>query len=168
MLAGCAALSLRPEGLDLGEDPLAERVAGAGERERGVCVQALEPAGARLAADPARQVRPQAPLPLVRLLDACAELRLLRGEAPEALDSACRLQSGEGRDEMRARQPERRRERLARVVERLLLRDGRPAVGTANGYALERARLPAQLAFHDCPVIHRPGSYACAPSARSP
>jgi hypothetical protein len=58
MLAGCAALSLRPERLDLGEDPLAERVAGAGERERSMRVQALETAGARLAPDAAGQLRP--------------------------------------------------------------------------------------------------------------
>jgi hypothetical protein len=154
MLAGCAALSLRPERLDLGEDPLAKGVAGARERERSVRVEALEAAGARLAADPTRQLRPQAPLLFVRSLDACAELLVLHGQAAEALDSACRLEAGDRRDEVRAREPERRREGLAGIVERLLLGDGRPAVGTANGYAPERARLSAQLAPDDRKVIH--------------
>jgi hypothetical protein len=57
---------------------------------------------------------------------------------------------------MRARQPERRRERLAGIVERRLLGDGRPSVGAANGYAPERPRLSAQLALDDRAVIHPP------------
>jgi hypothetical protein len=56
MLVGAAAVG--PERLDLGHDPLAELVPGPRERERRVGVQALQPAGARLAADPAGQLGP--------------------------------------------------------------------------------------------------------------
>ncbi len=37
-----ATATLGPKGIDLGEDPLPELVPGAGERERGVRVEALE------------------------------------------------------------------------------------------------------------------------------
>jgi hypothetical protein len=115
-----------------GEDPLAECVARACEREGGVRVQALEAAGARLPADAAGQLRPQAPLLLVPLW-TLAPSSGSSARGAEALDTACRLEARDGRDEMRARQPERRRERLAGLVERLLLGDRRPPVGAADG-----------------------------------
>ena len=68
MLLGHATGLGWPERLDLGDDPLAELVAGPGEREGGVRVQALEPAGAGLAADPAGQLGPEPPLLLVAAL----------------------------------------------------------------------------------------------------
>ncbi len=46
------ATSLRPERLKLGQDPLAELVAGLGESKRRVCVQTLELWGIARAAYP--------------------------------------------------------------------------------------------------------------------
>ena len=57
-----AAAASRPERFHLGDDQLAEFVAGLCEGEGRMGVQALEPAGARLAADPARKLGPQAAL----------------------------------------------------------------------------------------------------------
>ena len=156
MLLRVEAAPRRPERLDLGEDPLAELVARPGERERRVRVEALETAGARLAADPAGQLRAEAPLLLVCLLDARAELGILPRQPAPALDSARGLEPGDRGDEVRAGQLEGRRERLARLVERRLLRYGRAAEGAANGHPPERAGRPAELPLDDRAVIvHR-------------
>jgi len=84
----CAAAALGPARLDLGQDPLAQLVARLRERERGVCVQALEPACPRLAADPAGQLGPQPALLLVPALEACPLLVVLARRAAPALDAA--------------------------------------------------------------------------------
>src|SRR4051794_13494823 len=91
MLLRSATRLRGPERLDLGQDALAELVAGPGERERCVRVQALEPPGPRLAPDPAGKLGPEAPLLFVRGLQARAQLGVFLGEPAPALDAAGRL-----------------------------------------------------------------------------
>jgi hypothetical protein len=57
---------------------------------------------------------------------------------------------------MRAGQVESRRKRLAGVVVRRLLGDGRQAERAPANDAPERARRPAELERDDGVVIHRP------------
>src|SRR5207237_10689905 len=92
MLLGSATPLGRPERLDLRNDPLAELVAGTREREGRVGVQAFQPAGPGLSADPARELRAEAALLFVRGLDACAQLGILPREPAPTLDPACRLE----------------------------------------------------------------------------
>ena len=91
MLLGGATPPRGPERLDLGEDPFAELVAGTREGEGRVGVQALQPAGPGLPADPARELRAEAALLLVGRLDARAQLGILPREPAPTLDPACRL-----------------------------------------------------------------------------
>ena len=158
MLLGGAAGLGRPERLDLGEDPLAELVARPGERERRVGVQALEPAGARLAADPAWQLGTEAALLLVPAPGALSEFWVLAREGAPALDAAGGFDARERGDELRARQPVRRREGLAGLVVGRLLDDGRPAEGTTDRYTPESPGRAAKLLLDDRPVIHPCGS----------
>ena len=97
MLLLLVAAARGPEGLDLGQDPLPELVARTRKGESCVRVQALEPAGARLAADPARQLGPQAALLLVPALGAFPQLRVLAGETAPALDPAGGLEPRKSR-----------------------------------------------------------------------
>jgi hypothetical protein len=151
-----AAAAGGPERFHLGEDPLAELVTGPSEREGRVGVEALEPAGARLAADPARKLGPQAALLLVAALETLTEGGILTGKTSEALDTTASLEPRDRRRQVPAGDPVRRRERLARLVERSLLRHRRPAEGAADDYPPERPRGPAELALHDRAVIvHR-------------
>jgi hypothetical protein len=91
-------------------------------------VQAFEPAGARAgASDTEVELGPKLPLLGVSGVEARAELRILGGGASPALYATCSLEPGDGGDEARTRQPERRRERLAAVVVRSLLGHGRMA-----------------------------------------
>src|SRR5437773_4660805 len=90
-----------PERLDLREDPLAELVTGTREREGRVGVQALEPAGPGLAADPSRELRAEAALLLVRGLDAGAQLGNFPREPAPALDPARGLEPRDRLDEVR-------------------------------------------------------------------
>src|SRR5207247_1057472 len=142
LIGGATALR-GPERLDLGEDPLPELVAGTGEREGGVRVQTLQPACPGLAADPTRKLRPETTLLVVRRLDTRAQLRVVLREPAPALDAPGRLEPGDGLDEMRTGQVVAGRERLARLVERLLLGDGRAAVRAADGDPPERSRRSA-------------------------
>ena len=151
---GRAALLRGPERLDFGEDPLAELVAGTSQREGGVRVQALQPAGTGLAADPAWQLGTQPALLLVAALRAGAQLRILPREPAPAIDTAGRLEPGNCRNELWAGQVVGGRERLARIVERLLLGDGGAAPGTADDYPPERSRRAAKLSLDDRTVIH--------------
>jgi hypothetical protein len=117
-------------------------------------VQALEPAGARLAAEPGIELGAKAPLLLVGALKARPQARVLASALAPALDTARRLDARELRDELRAREPVRRRERLARLVVRRLLGYRRAAEGAADGNAAERPRRASELALDDLPVIH--------------
>jgi hypothetical protein len=109
-----------------------------------VRVQAFEAAGAAAcAADAQVELRAQAPLLLRRALEAGVQLRVLDCGARPALDSARRFEPRDGGDEMRACEPERRRERLDGVVERRLLGHGGLAERAADGDPPERARRPA-------------------------
>ena len=109
----------------------------------------------RAAADPAGKLRAQAALLVVAALEALAQVGILAGSRP-ALDAAAGLEPRDRRDQMRAGQVVGRRERLARLVERGLLGDRRPAERAADGDAAERARGPAELALDDRAVIvHR-------------
>ena len=122
-------------------------------------------------APPSRPVRPAAssrrmpPLLLRRLLERRSELRVLRDVTAPALDSSGSLDPRDRRDQARAGQVVRRRERLAVGAVGILLGDGRRPVRAANGYAPERARCPAELALDDREVIHPSGAYACARAA---
>ena len=151
-----AAAAGGPERLHLGEDPLAELVARPREREGRVGMEALEPAGSRLAADPAGKLGPQAALLLVAPLEALGQGRILAGKPTEALDASGRLEPRDRRREMPAGDPVAGRERLARFVERGLLGHRWQAEGAADGYPAERARGPAELALNDRAIIvHR-------------
>src|SRR5436190_11804956 len=154
MLLAGATLLLGPERLDLGEDALAELVPRASERERRMGVQALEPAAARLASDPGLELRSDAALLFVAALGAGPQLRVLAREPAPALDAPGRLDAGELRDELRAGEPERGRERLARFVEGRLLGYRGPAERAADDDVAEGPRRAADLAFDDLAVIH--------------
>src|SRR3954451_12529317 len=140
--------------MQLAEDPLAELVTGAGEGERGVGVQAFEAASTDRASDPSRQLRPQSPLLPGGSLEAGAQRRIRANGVRPALDAPGRLQAGNGRDEVWAGDVERgRKGRTGRVV-RPLLGHGRPAVGTADDYAPERARRATELSRDDGLIVH--------------
>src|SRR5437868_5002153 len=100
MLLGRAAGLSRPERLDLGEDPLAELVARPCQREGGVRVQALETAGAGLAADTAGQLGPEPALRRVPALRALPELGVLAREGAPAFDPAGRLDARDRRNQV--------------------------------------------------------------------
>ncbi len=156
MLVRVGAAPRRPERLDLRQDPLAELVAGPREREGRVRVQALEPAGARLTGDPARQLGSKAALLLVPALGAFSQLRVLAHETAPALDAARGLEPGDRGDEVAAGDVVGGRERLARLVERCLLGYGRATERAAHDHAPKRARGPADLPLDDGAVIfHR-------------
>jgi hypothetical protein len=109
-----------------------------------VGVQALEAARARARpADAEVELGTQAPLLRVGALEALVQLLILRRSARPALDAARRFQPGNGGDQMRARQPERRRERFAGVVVRRLLGDGGTPERAAHDDAPEGARRSA-------------------------
>src|SRR5262249_1818258 len=140
------ATNLRPEWVELGDNPVAEVVARAREREGDVGMQALEAAcaGAR-AADPKVELRPDATLFVVRTFEARMEFGILRSRMRPAFDAARGLEPRDDSDEVRARQPEGGRERVAGLVERRLLSHGRTAERAADDDAPECTRRPAQL-----------------------
>src|SRR5439155_23668588 len=153
-LVGSPTTPRGPERLDLGKDPLAELVTGAGQRKGRVGVQAFQPAGPGLSADPARELRAEAALLFVRGLDACAQLGILPREPAPTLDPTHRLEPRDRLDEVRAGQVVAGREGLTRIVERLLLGDRGATVGAADDYPPQRPRRAAELAFDDRAVIH--------------
>ena len=120
------AAAVRPQRVELGDDALAELVAGAREREAGVGVQALERAAAAGAADAEVERGAAVTAGLAgrelaaddaRLLVGGGEARrelgvVVRGRRP-ALDAARRLEPRDRSDEVAARDVVRRRERLA-------------------------------------------------------
>src|SRR5579864_8871170 len=109
------ATAIRPERVELGDDALAEHVAGACERERGVRVQALERARAAGAADAELERRAAVAarfsrceraanyaLFVVRLPAARGELGVVASGCAPALDAAGCLETRDGGDEMAA------------------------------------------------------------------
>src|SRR5438128_9441134 len=104
-----------------GEDPVAELVAGARKRESGVRVQALEAAGARGAPDPDRQLWTDAQLLLLSGVQARRKIGVFAHGFRPTLDTTRCLEPRDRGDEVRTRQPVRRGERIAVLVERLLL-----------------------------------------------
>jgi hypothetical protein len=166
VFAGAALLL--PNGLDLGQDPLAEQVARVRERVGDVGVQALEPARVGTAADAeverrtavsadlaARELTTEPPLLLGRAVEVVGELGVVVDGVAPTLHPARRLQPGHCSDELRARQVVRRREGIAGVVVRPLLGDDRRPVGAADRDAAECARGPTELSFNEGAVIHR-------------
>ena len=91
---------------------------------------------------------------LVRAFEACAQRGIILDGARPALDAAACLQSGDRRDEVRARQVVGGRERRAGSVARPLFCHGRPAVRTADGYAPESARRTTELSRNDGLILH--------------
>src|SRR3954452_14383090 len=152
------ATPVRPAGLDLREDALAELVPGTREREGDVRVEALEAAapagasdavlerGAAVAADRAAGERPaQFPLLLVPRRETRCEGGLPARRLAPALDPSGRFEPRHGGDEMPAGEVVRRGERLAVRGVGALLGDGRSAEGTAQGDTAKRARLASEL-----------------------
>ena len=161
-----------PERMDLLEDSLPQHVAGMGESECGVRMQALQATRRARAAIPdssdapssfpAALRRGRAALRAARRspVGANAQARRLScGPAP-AFDSSRGFETRERGHEMRARQVVGRREGVSFRVVRLLLGYCRPAVRTADGHAAQRTRRPAELTRDDRPVIHPSGHYA--------
>jgi len=109
-----------------------------------VGVQALEALRARTrTADTQVELGAQLPLLCMRSLEACRQSRILGGSARPPLHASGRFEPRDRCDELGAREPEGRRERLAFVVERVLLRDRRMPERTADDNALEGPRRPA-------------------------
>jgi hypothetical protein len=127
-----------------------------------VRVQALQRAGATRAADAevergatvtagraGRELAADRALLLVSLRPALGKLRILRGRARPAFDTADALEPGDCGDEVAARDVVRRRERLTVGVVRLLLGDRGTAERAADDHAFEGTRLTAELAGDD-------------------
>jgi hypothetical protein len=91
------------------------------------------------AAHPKVELGPEPPLLGMSALQARSQTGILGSRARPALDAAARLEPGHRRNELGTREPERRRERLAVVVERALLRDCRMSERTADNDPREGA-----------------------------
>jgi hypothetical protein len=131
----------RPARFDLGEDALAEVVARASESERNMRVQALQAACSGTRTSHAEiELRANPSLLRFGVAEARGELGVLGRSVGPAFDAACSLEPRHRRDEVGTCQPERRRERTARIVVGRLLRHGGTAVGAADDDAPERAR----------------------------
>jgi hypothetical protein len=79
----------------------------------------------------------------MRTLEAGGQPRILGCGACPALNSSGRFEPRHRRNELWAREPEGRRERLAAVVERVLFRDRWMSERTADDNAPEGPRRPA-------------------------
>ena len=154
MLASAASI-LGPHGRKLRKNPVAELIAAARKGERRVRVQTLEAAGTRRAADSNREFGSQRPLLPLGIRQAASEPAVAARSLRPALHAAGRLQSGDRGDEEGTRQPERRRERLAAVVERRLLRDRGTTERAARDDPPKGARRASQLPLDCRAVIHR-------------
>src|SRR5919198_3492291 len=136
LVARQAAAARGPEGLDLGKDELAQKIAGTRERERRVRVKALELGRAGRSTDPELERRafvaafsggerpPDLALLRGRPLETRGYVRIRAGALAPTLDAACRLEPRHSGDEVPTRQVVGRRKRLAVVVVGRLLRDG--------------------------------------------
>jgi hypothetical protein len=142
--------------MQLPEDPLAELVAGTCECEGSVCMQALQAAAPRRPSDPARELGSELPLFLVPSLEAFAERAIFSGGLRPALDAAAGFEPGNRRDQVRASEVVRGRERRAARIARPLLGHCRPPIGTADDYAPEGAWRATELSCNDCLILHAP------------
>jgi hypothetical protein len=79
----------------------------------------------------------------MRTLEARSQPGILGGGASPALNASGRFEPRHRHDELRTREPERRRERLAAVIERVLFRDRWMSERTADDNAPEGPRRPA-------------------------
>jgi hypothetical protein len=96
-------------------------------------VQAFEGPGPSASAAHAEvELWPELPLLGMGALETRSEPRIVSGGAGPPLDAARSFEPGHGRHELRTGEPERRRERLAVVVERALLRDRGMAEGAPD------------------------------------
>ena len=145
---------IRPHARQFGEDPIAELVAGARECERRVRVQALEAAAPRRACDPEGQLGTEVPLFRLGGPQARGEPRVGTNSVRPARDAARCLEPRYRGDEVRARQPECCRERIAALVERSLLGYRRAAERTADGDAAKCARRPTELLLDHITLSH--------------
>src|ERR687898_342159 len=154
---GAAAVG-RPRLGNLGEHALAERVAGSGERVGDVRVQALQLVWRARASDPevercapvhatsvSRELVPESPLLLGRTHERLGEPFVSVSRGAPALDAAGSLDPRDRGDEVPACDVVRRREGLAAIVVRDLLRHGGQAVGTARDNAPERTGRTPEL-----------------------
>src|SRR4051794_11408383 len=140
-----AAAVGRPQRGNLSEDAVSQLVPGTSERESRMGVEALEAPVARRSADSERQLGAESSLFRCRGFQARGELGVGAHALAPALDASRGLEARDGCNEVRARQPERRRERCAVLVVRRLLGHGGTAERTARDYAAERARPAAEL-----------------------
>ena len=149
-----AAALGRPQRPELSDDPVCELVAGMCQTEGDVRVQALEPgrAGPRTTYT-GLELGPQATLLRVRARDAPSELGIELERARPALDPAGGLQPRHPRHELRTAQPVRRGKRIAAIVERRLLHDGRSPEWTAHDNTTKRAWAASELTFENGEVI---------------
>src|SRR5439155_19383987 len=115
-LHSCSTAGVRPKGRELGEHAIPELVARAGEREGGMRVQALEAAAPGRAADPGIELRPKPPLLRLGGFEALREQGVGCNRPGPALDPARSLEPRDRGDELRARDVELRRERMAFVI----------------------------------------------------
>jgi hypothetical protein len=139
-----SAANRRPGEVDLRKDLIAQLVARLGQREGHVGVEALETSRSQTRTGDAEvELRAQLALPCVRALEARSQPGILGGGACPALNASGRFEPRHRRDELWARQPEGRRERLAAVVERVLFRDRWMSERTADDNAPEGPRRPA-------------------------
>ena len=97
----------------------------------------------------------QPPLLGVRCTQARCQVSIVLRAFGPPLDPSCCLDARHRGDEMRARQPEGRRKRIALCVVRRLLGDCGPAERAANRYSAERTRRATQLTLDDGTIIHR-------------
>ena len=117
-------------------------------------MKAFEAAAPRRPADSDGKFRPQPSLFPGRLSQARLQQPVvLRGFRP-SFDRTRGLETRDGRDEVRARQPEGCRERVAVLVVRRLLGDGGPTEGTADSYAPKCARRTPELPFDPDTISH--------------
>ncbi len=109
-----------------------------------MCVEALETAGPGTGAtDADLELGPEGTLLGMGAFQARDQLRIRSRLASPALDPTGRLETRDGRDQMRTGQPVGRGKRLACVVVRPLLGDSRPPERAADDDAPKRPRGPA-------------------------
>src|SRR5256885_12218724 len=102
-------------------------------------------------------------------LETHAERGILARRASPPLDPTRGLEPRDSGDEVRAREPERRREGFAGLVVRRLLRHRRMTERAPNDDTPKRARRSAQLALDSGAVtFHRRQGYAPSSRRRSP
>ena len=97
----------------------------------------------------------RAPLRVLGRRKARCELRVVACRARPPLDAARSLEPRDRSDELRARHPELRRERMTFVVERRLLGDRGPTERAASRDAAKCPRLAPELTFDDLLVGQR-------------